>query len=273
MALFTNLAMLAGLGALAIPVLIHLLLKRKKQRLRFSTLQFFLRHDEHSSQRRKLRNLVLLAVRLLLLAVLVLAFARPYLPDTSGDGTRQRRRLAVLVADRSASMQASDAGVPRWRRARESMQKIVSELTPNDRAALISCATHCEILSGAAPPEAIAQRIKGLQPTSGSGSLAEGLQLAGKIVSSAGAGSVSTIYIISDLQWSACKNLAAYAIPPEVEIKAIKVGDILTPNMAVQDFQFDNRDGDRPHAVIASYSDEKPNAVKLNVLVDGKEVL
>ena len=41
--LFTNLTMLAGLGALAVPILIHLLLRRKKRRLRFSTLQFFAR--------------------------------------------------------------------------------------------------------------------------------------------------------------------------------------------------------------------------------------
>src|SRR5437879_7623545 len=100
--LFTNIAMLAGLAGLAVPILIHLLLKRKKQRLRFSTLQFFMRHDEHSSQRRKLRNLLLLAVRLLLLAVLVLAFARPFLPNNEAAGTSPQRRLAVLVVARSA---------------------------------------------------------------------------------------------------------------------------------------------------------------------------
>src|SRR6185436_7964706 len=109
--LFTNLAMLAGLAALALPVLIHLLLKQKKQRLRFSTLQFFLRQDEHSSQRRKLRNFLLLAVRLLLLAVLVLAFARPYARQHAG--ATERRRLAVFLLDRSASMQASDGSTPR----------------------------------------------------------------------------------------------------------------------------------------------------------------
>ena len=38
---FSNALMLAGLTTLAIPVLIHLLLKRKKKRLRFSTIQFF----------------------------------------------------------------------------------------------------------------------------------------------------------------------------------------------------------------------------------------
>src|SRR5947209_3016538 len=140
--LFMNLAMLAGLTALALPVLIHLLLKRKKQHLRFSTLRFFRRHDEHSSQRRKLRNMLLLAVRLLLLAILVVAFARPFLSDNKAVANGQRRRLAVFVLDRSASMQATDGGAPRWTRAKDSIQKVLAELTPNDRAALIVCGSH-----------------------------------------------------------------------------------------------------------------------------------
>src|SRR5438477_7594405 len=102
--LFTNIAMLAGLAGLAVPVLIHLLLKRKKQRLRFSTLRFFQQHDEHSSQRRRLRNLLLLAVRLLLLAALVLAFARPYLPNIKTALSTDQARLAILVVDRSLSV-------------------------------------------------------------------------------------------------------------------------------------------------------------------------
>ena len=101
--LFTNIAMLAGLAGLAVPVLIHLLLKRKKQRLRFSTLRFFQRHDEQSSQRRKLRNLLLLAVRLLLLAVLVVAFARPaggkYLLRAGGRYRRRHPRARIMLAD------------------------------------------------------------------------------------------------------------------------------------------------------------------------------
>src|SRR2546423_12642710 len=108
--LFTNIAMLAGLAGLAVPVLIHLLLKRKKQRLRFSTLRFFQRHDEHSSQRRKLRNLLLLAVRLLLLAVPVLSLARPHLPDNNSPGITQKTRLVLLVVDHSASTQTEEGG-------------------------------------------------------------------------------------------------------------------------------------------------------------------
>jgi len=75
---FTNALMLAGMAALAIPVLIHLLLKRKKKRVQFSTIRFFQLQDEQSSRRRKLRNWFLLALRLLIVSLLVLAFARPY---------------------------------------------------------------------------------------------------------------------------------------------------------------------------------------------------
>src|SRR5438093_3140025 len=101
---FTNVALLAGMGALAIPILIHLLLKRQKQRLRFSTIQFFVRQDEQASKRRRLRNWLLLAVRLLLVTLLVLAFARPYLKSAQAAAGAQKPLNAVFVLDRSLSM-------------------------------------------------------------------------------------------------------------------------------------------------------------------------
>src|SRR5438477_7422367 len=235
--LFTNIAMLAGLAGLAVPVLIHLLLKRKKQRLRFSTLRFFQRHDEQSSQRRKLRNLLLLAVRLLLLAVLVVAFARPYLPDSNSPGITQKPRLAILVVDRSASMQAEEGGVIRWTRAREAGKKILAALSANDRAALISCASHSEVISGAAPPEAVSALLKALEPTFGSGKIGEALGMAARIASSAGAEVVSTIYLISDLQMSGCKDLAEHPLPPGLEVKIIPTADVVNPNCAITELQ------------------------------------
>ena len=60
--------------------MIHLLLKRKTERVRFSTIRFFVAQDLQASARRKLRNLLLLSLRLLILALLVFAFARPFLP-------------------------------------------------------------------------------------------------------------------------------------------------------------------------------------------------
>src|SRR2546427_4626769 len=118
---FTNSWMLAGLAALAIPVLIHLLLKRKKKRLRFSTLQFLFRHDQQSSKLRKLKHWLLLALRLLIFTLLVLAFARPYRPQSAAAAAARKRRQAISVLDRSASMQAGAAAGDRWRQARARM--------------------------------------------------------------------------------------------------------------------------------------------------------
>lgn len=270
--LFTNLAMLAGLAGLVIPILIHLLLRRKKQRLRFSTLRFFQQHDEHSSQRRKLRNLLLLAVRLLILTLLVLAFARPYLPGGNVAGNQQRQRLAVFVLDRSASMMASENTSSRWQLAKESVRKILAELTPDDRAAIISCSAHSEVLSAAAPPDVIARRLKDFRPTFGTGRLGDGLQLAQKLVAQASPELVPTLYIVSDLQSSACRTLSSSPVPQDLEIRTLKIADILTPNLAVAEVQLDSRDGERPHLIIANYSDEEKKSVTVKLVLDGKEV-
>jgi hypothetical protein len=271
--LFTNLSMLAGLAALAVPILIHLLIRRKTRRFRFSTLQFFQKQEEQSSQRRKLRNLLLLAVRLLLLALLVLAFARPYLPGGMGSDPRRPPRLAVLVVDRTASMQATDGGASRWARAKEAMRKTLEELGPDDRAALVSCSSHAEVLSGAAPVEVVSRLLKDLQPACGTSPLGDGLQLAGKIVSSAGADFVPIIHVISDLQCNGCQTMSACPLPREVEVKAATVGDVFAPNLAIAALQLESRDSDPPHVVIAKYSDDDTKSVNLKLVVDEKEVV
>src|SRR5207249_5822679 len=124
---------------------------------------------------------------------------------------------------------------------------ILSGLTSNDRAALISCASHSEVLSGAAPPEALGRLVKELQPTFGAAKVGEGLRLAGNIVSTAGRDILSTIYVISDLQWSGCKELSSCAVPSEIELKIIQTGDLATPNSAVTQLQLDTREGSKAH--------------------------
>src|SRR6266496_311014 len=103
---FSHLAVLGGLAALAIPVIIHLLFRHRKRPLRFSTLQFFLQQEERATRRQKLRHWLLLLVRCALVALLVFAFARPYLREPGPAGAPVRRDV-VIVLDRSASMQAA----------------------------------------------------------------------------------------------------------------------------------------------------------------------
>jgi ABC-type anion transport system duplicated permease subunit len=114
---FTNTLMLAGMAALAIPILVHLLLKRRKKQIQFSTLRFFQQQDEQSSRRRKLRNWLLLALRLLIVSLLVLAFSRPY----SRQGwlavnRKQRRVVSCSIAPPACWPLEPKASDGRWPR-------------------------------------------------------------------------------------------------------------------------------------------------------------
>ena len=267
---FTNLALLGGLAALSIPILIHLLLKRKKQRLRFSTLQFFLKQDEQSSRRRKFRNWLLLAMRILLLTLIVLAFARPYLPNQFTNLVTQKRHQIVFLLDRSASMQANDADGVRWMRAKHSIEKILSELKQEDRVALVGCSTQTDVLSPLAPPAEVARVLNNLTPDFGTSDLGESLQQATRILSAKNSIASSTIYVVSDLQRNGCRKLTA-PVPQSVEIKFLNVGDPFTPNTSVAEIQLETAGSSRSHAVIANFSDGNTK-VKATLLVDGKEI-
>lgn len=271
--LFTNGAMLAGLAALAIPVLIHLLLRRRRQRLRFSTLQFFQRQDEQSSQRRKLRNLLLLAVRLLLLALLVLAFARPFLPRSESAAAARPARQVVFVVDRSLSLRALAGGAPRWERLKARLRQALGELAEGDQAALVSCAAHSEVVCPPGPPAAALRALNQLEPTTGVSDLGEGMRAALKLLAGSAPNALPSICVASDLQVGACKNLAAQSVPREVAVQVLNVGDLITPNLAVTELRLGGAGPDKPHVILANFSDEEEKPAKITLTLDGKEIL
>ena len=71
-----------ALAGLAIPVLLHLTQREKKQIVRFPSLMFVRRIPYQSVRRRKIQNWLLLMVRLTALALIILAFARPLIQRT-----------------------------------------------------------------------------------------------------------------------------------------------------------------------------------------------
>jgi hypothetical protein len=262
--LFSNAALLAGLGALALPILIHLLLKQRRKPMRFSTIQFFLKRDETASQRRRLRNWLLLSLRLLLLALLVLAFARPYLQGSAGAQSPRQRQQLVLVLDRSASMQAGE----RWAKANEWLQKAVARLAPDDRVAIVDCGGPAEIIAPLGPPEALKPVLQKLQPGFGTSDLAAGLTTAVRLLAQSGAGGALRIELISDLQKSACAHLAEISVPKAIDLTISPAAETALPNLAVDDLVFD-RSRSAMVAHVSNYSPQDATRVKPRLIVDG----
>ena len=91
----------AGLAALALPVLIHLVQRERKNVVVFPSLMFLKRIPYQSVRRRRIQNWSLLAMRLAALALIIAAFARPFLRGTTVAASGSGAREVVILLDRS----------------------------------------------------------------------------------------------------------------------------------------------------------------------------
>src|SRR5215207_9376029 len=116
---------LVGLAALAVPVLIHLIQRERKRVVEFPSLMFLRRIPYQSVRRRRIRDWALLAMRLAALALIIMAFARPFFRrDALAAATQNGAREAVILVDTSYSMEYGD----RWQRARTAARDAINGL-------------------------------------------------------------------------------------------------------------------------------------------------
>lgn len=268
--LFANALLLAALAGLGIPIAIHLLLKRRQVRMPFSTLRFFSPQEPLAKARRKLRNLLLLLLRLLIFALIVFAFARPFLPTGTPGAAGRTRQQVVIVVDRSMSLMAADGAGSRWDTAGRKIRELLGTLSADDKVALVSCAGRTEVLSGFAPPALIAAKLDGLQPLFAPSDLADGLREATRLLTTLEPGFTPSITVVSDLQRSAVERISNTPIPPGLEVKFLQVGELIAPNIAVTDLQLDTSDTQRPFATVANLGDEDLLAGQIEFRVDDK---
>jgi aerotolerance regulator-like protein/VWA domain-containing protein len=124
---------LAGLAALSLPLIFHLVRRTPRGRQEFSSLMFLLPSPPRLTRRSRLDQIVLLLLRLAALSLLAFAFARPFLRETATLALDQLpvRRVAILL-DTSASTRRGDL----WRQAIAAVEKELGDLGPNDEVAL-----------------------------------------------------------------------------------------------------------------------------------------
>ena len=123
---------LAALAALAAPVLLHMIQRQRTEVVEFPSLMFVRKIPFRSLRRQRIRHWLLLLMRCAALALLVAAFARPFLRSTALAVAGGGREVVVLL-DRSWSMAYGD----RWDRARAAARGVVQDLGPEDRATVV----------------------------------------------------------------------------------------------------------------------------------------
>ncbi|NOY79030.1 MAG: VWA domain-containing protein [Calditrichaeota bacterium] len=136
---FLNSSILIGLLAVTLPFLIHLLNRQKTRKVEFSSLRFLKMLQHKKMRRMKLRQWLLLILRALIIAMLVLAFARPTIKTRSfllkGSNVRT---TAVILLDNSMSMGTDTEQGQLFQLARKAALRVVQNLQDGDEIVLLS---------------------------------------------------------------------------------------------------------------------------------------
>ena len=238
---------LLGLGVLAVPVLLHLIQREKKRVVEFPSLMFIRRIPYQSVRRRRIRNWLLLAVRLAALALIVLAFARPFFrrQELAAAAQNGARELVILL-DSSYSMEYGD----RWARATAAARDAVSGLAAGDRASLVLFSTGAEArVRSSADRGKLTSAIAAAVPGPGATRFAPALKLAGSLLADS-ALPRREVVVISDFQrrgWEESGGHDEVRLPDRTTVTPVTIGDADTVNYAVtpvsiQRTRFENQD-------------------------------
>src|SRR5688572_3806063 len=268
---------LAGLAALAIPVRIHLIQRERKRVVEFPWLMFLRRIPYQSVRRRRIRDWALLAMRLTALALIVLAFARPFFKrDSLAAATQQGAREAVILVDTSYSMEYGD----RWTRARGAARDAINGLSAGDRASLVLFSTSAEVVVRSSADRG---RLDAGLATAATGPGATRFAPALKVAASLLAESAlprREIILISDFQrrgWEQTPGRDDVKLPERTVLTPVNVASGETANLAVtpvslQRSRFENHDRIAVTAGLVNHSSKAVSGVQVSLEVDGNAI-
>nr|WP_294950601.1 BatA domain-containing protein [uncultured Mucilaginibacter sp.] len=262
-------AFLFALFTLAIPVVVHLFNFRRYKKVFFSNVQFLKEVQEQQASRRNVKERLILAARMLALAFLVFAFARPFIPgkETADAGKQQ---LVSIFVDNSYSMQTLNREGSLLDEAKQKAKQIASAYAINDRFQLLTQdfeGKHQRLLNRDEFNDAV-DAVK-ISPQSRSLS-----QITARQQSLLGMtpGAVKRSYIISDFQ----KNIAGNAdkAQSDIPVNLVQLTASELPNVAVDSVWLLNathRPGETEKLIVRlrNYAGKSAEKIPLKLLING----
>ena len=223
---------LAGVLAVGIPIWVHLIRREQAVRLPFSSLMFLRQIPIKSMSRKRLKYFLLLSMRLLIILLLALAFARPYFPWLSGPlAGGAAERFGVILLDTSMSMQYGD----RWERAKAAANEAISNLATTEEAQIVTFSSDFQILNLATADKAsLRAALEQAAPTASPTSYSQAFRATERIAEDAGR--PLSVVLISDLQKAGLSAAGQAALPPVADFRVVNVaeGEGNSPNWTVE---------------------------------------
>jgi Aerotolerance regulator N-terminal/von Willebrand factor type A domain len=133
---FAQVPLLYALAAAGVPVIIHLLNRRRFREVSWAAMQFLLAAVRRNRRRIRVEQWLLLLLRTLVVILVVLAMAKPFL-ETFGAVISGRRTHRVLVLDDSLSMGYTSGEASRFEQAKELAAQLVKDSRQGDVISVI----------------------------------------------------------------------------------------------------------------------------------------
>jgi len=230
-----------GLACVALPILIHILLRRRRKPIAFGAMRFLI--EAYRQQRRRMRfeQLLLLALRCLLVALVAMALGKPIFDRAGALASNGPRTVYVLVDDSMASAIRADASSLESPTSldtlRDSGLKVLDALNPSrgDRIALISLSGPARgiILPPTSDVNVARDSLRELSPTDARADLPGAIDLVRQDIAAREDKSGVTVVLLSEFRAASLSTNQTLASLGDARIVASTPADLGVDNLAI----------------------------------------
>ncbi len=264
-----------GLAAIAVPILVHLIQRERKDIVQFPSLMFIRRIPYQSVERRRIHNWLLLLLRAGAMALIVAAFSRPFLkedPVKAAAATTGAREVVILL-DRSASMGYGD----HWTRAKAEAAKVADGLGGQDQGTLVLFARNTEeTIRATSDRSRLTAAINEAKVTSDATRYGPALRLAQTLLGQSQLPR-KEIYLITDFQKTGWERQEDIRLPEGATLTPVSVAEYETSDLSVSSValprtSFSGEERVTPTVGLTNRGSETFTNVNVTLEIDGRQV-
>ena len=266
---------IAGAIGASIPLILHLLNRERARRLVFSTVRFIQMSHQTNVRRHKLKRLLLLLMRILMLALLGLAFARPFFADAP-EFTQKTggKRNAVIILDTSYSMQYEEV----LENAKKEAAEILDGLDAADAACLILSSDNARVVAPLGSEFShIRTALNNAETSNEHTDYLDAMQTADEILQPIPIGE-KQVYLIADMQKRGWENfIETDKLSPDVQIHFVDVRAEKPQNYAITQISvppvvLKEQKASQLVARVRNFGDEPVENLQVRLFIDGNVI-
>ncbi len=266
---------LLGIAGVAVPIVVHLTRRQRRNVVHFPSLMFLQKIPYQEQRRRRIQHWFLLSMRALALALVVLAFSRPFLDESElGLGASSGPREVVVLIDQSYSMEIGD----QLEQARIEARRVFDDLGPLDRASLVVFAQGANVVARSTSDRIrLRAALDTISLSSGATRFGPALKVAQTILEESNL-ALGEIYLLSDFQRNGWTGDEGVRLPPGSRIIPVPLGeDASVDNVMVTDVSLPRqtvagRERVTPTARIVRRGGSEAREVNVTLELDGQEI-